>query len=138
MKYTVNTDWKGKMKFDALVNDHHVIMDLTEEKGGEDAGPRPKPLMLAAIAGCTGFDVISILKKMRMDVKEFHVNVEGDTSEEMPNPFIKMHIIYEFKIEDPDMDMIEKAISLSMEKYCGVSYVYRNAGIDITHEIRML
>lgn len=138
MRHTVNTTWKGKMKFDAVVNDHHVMMDLTPESGGENAGPRPKPLMLAALSGCTGLDVISILKKMRVEVEEFNIIVEGDTAEEQPNPYIKMHIIYELRGKNLDMEKIEKAISLSHDRYCGVSYVYRKAEIEISHEVRIL
>ena len=126
------------MKFDAIVNGHHIIMDLPSESGGEDAGPRPKPLMLAALAGCTGLDVVSILKKMRVDIEEFNVNIEGDTADENPNPYVKMHIIYEFRGKNLDMQKIEKAISLSHDRYCGVSYVYRKAMIEISHEVRIL
>lgn len=125
------------MKFDTEVNGHHFFMDQGGEKG-ENSGPRPKPLQLAALAGCTGMDVVSILGKMRQEIEYFNVVVEGDTEEEHPNAFIKMHIIYEFKGKDLEMDKIEKAISLSMERYCGVSAVYRKAGIEMTHEVRMV
>jgi len=137
MKHKIESAWKGNMKFDTEVNGHHFFMDQGGEKG-ENSGPRPKPLMLAALAGCTGMDVISILKKMRQEVEYFNVVVEGDTEDEHPNAFIRMHIIYEFKGKKLEIEMIEKAISLSMERYCGVSAVYRKAGIDMTHEIRMV
>jgi putative redox protein len=120
------------------VNGHHFMIDSTEKFGGEDAGPRPKPLMLAALAGCTGMDVVSLLKKMRQEIEYFNVVVEGDTEDEYPNAFIKMHIVYEFRGKDLDIANIEKAIDLSIERYCGVSAVYRKAGIEMTHEIRML
>lgn len=126
------------MKFDTEVNGHHFMMDLPEGGGGENAGPRPKPLMLAALAGCTGFDVISLLRKMRQDVTYFNVRVEGDTEDEHPNPFVKMHIIYEFRGNNLEMDKIEKSINLSMDRYCGVSAVYRKAQVELTHEIRIL
>lgn len=125
------------MKFDTEVNGHHFFMDQGGEKG-ENSGPRPKPLQLAALAGCTGMDVVSILTKMRQEIEYFNVVVEGDTEAEHPNAFIKMHIIYEFRGKDLEMDKIEKAISLSMERYCGVSAVYRKAGIEMTHEVRMV
>ncbi len=137
MRHKVEAAWKGNMKFDTEVNGHHFFMDLGGEKG-ENSGPRPKPLQLAALAGCTGMDVVSILRKMRQEIEYFNVVVEGDTEEEHPNAFIKMHIIYEFKGKDLEMDKIEKAISLSMERYCGVSAVYRKAGIEMTHEVRMV
>lgn len=138
MKHTINAIWHGKMKFDAVVNGHHLTMDLSEEAGGENAGPRPKPLMLVAMAGCTGLDVISLLKKMRQEVEYFNLVVEGDTEDEQPNAFVKMHIVYELRGKNLDPEKIEKAVSLSMERYCGVSAVYRKALIDITHEVRIL
>jgi putative redox protein len=138
MKHKIESTWQGKMKFDAVVNGHHLTMDLSEEAGGENAGPRPKPLMLVALAGCTGLDVISLLKKMRQEVEYFNLVVEGDTEDDQPNAFVKMHIIYELRGKDLDAEKIEKAISLSMERYCGVSAVYRKALIDITHEVRIL
>lgn len=125
------------MRFDTEVNGHHFFIDQAGEYG-DDSGPRPKPLMLAALAGCTGMDVISILKKMRQDVEHFNVVVEGDTEDEHPNAYVKMHIIYEFSGKDLEMEKIEKAISLSMERYCGVSAVYRKAGIEMTHEVKMV
>lgn len=138
MKHTIEAIWQGKMKFDAVVNGHHLIMDLPESSGGEDAGPRPKPIMLAALAGCTGLDVVSLLKKMRQEFEYFNIIVKGDTEDEHPNAFVKMHIIYELRGKDLDLEKIEKAISLSMERYCGVSAVYRKAGVEMTHEVRIL
>lgn len=125
------------MKFDTEVNGHHFYMDQAGEHGG-NSGPRPKPLMLAALAGCTGMDVISLLKKMRQEVEYFNIKVEGDTEDEHPNAFVRMHVIYEFRGRDLDIEKIEKSISLSMERYCGVSAVYRKAGIEMTHEVRMV
>ena len=137
MKHRIESAWKGKMKFDTEVNGHHFYMDHAGESG-DNSGPRPKPLMLAALAGCTGMDVISILKKMRQEVEYFNVVVEGDTEEEHHNAYIKMHIIYEFRGKELEMEKIEKAISLSMERYCGVSAVYRKAGIEMTHEVKIV
>jgi len=138
MKQTIESTWQGNKKFDAVVNGHHLIMDLSTEAGGEDAGPRPKPLMLVAMAGCTGLDLVSLMKKMRQEVEYFNLIVEGETEDQYPNSYIKMHIIYELRGKDLDPVIIDKAISLSMEQYCGVSAVYRKAQIEITHEVRIL
>lgn len=137
MKHRVESAWKGNMKFDTEVNGHHFFMDQAGENG-DDSGPRPKPLMLAALAGCTGMDVISLLKKMRQEIEIFNVIVEGDTQEEHPTAFVKMHLIYEFRGKDLDIEKIEKAINLSMERYCGVTEVYRRAKVELSHEIRIL
>ena len=68
MKDTITVNWKEKMAFETVVNGHKLVVDAKEENGGSDRGPRPKPLMMVSLAGCTGMDVISILKKMRVHV----------------------------------------------------------------------
>ena len=133
----VKINWLENMAFKADVMGHEIIIDATEKVGGENRGPRPKPLMLAALAGCTGMDVISILKKMKVEVDDFNVIVEGDLTEEHPKQYNKMHVIYEFKGENLPKSKLKKAINLSEEKYCGVSALLRKA-IEITSEIRVV
>ena len=133
-KEVVNTTWRENMSFESEVNGHRIILDAKEEVGGNDEGPRPKPLMLAALGGCTGMDVVSILKKMRVEIKGLNVRVEGDLTENHPKRFSKMHVIYEFEGENLPMDKLEKAVSLSEDRYCGVSAVYKQA-LEITSEI---
>jgi len=133
----IKVNWLGNMAFEADVNGHKLIIDANEAVGGENRGPRPKPLMLVALAGCTGMDVVSILKKMRVEVDDFNVIVEGDLTEEHPKQFTQMRVIYEFKGKDLPMDKLEKAINLSEERYCGVSAMYKKA-IGITTEIKIV
>ena len=132
----VSTRWLENMSFESEINGHKLIIDAKEEVGGQDKGPRPKPLMLAALGGCTSMDVVSILKKMRVELKSLNVIVEGELSEEHPKRFTKMHVIYEVEGDDIPMDKIEKAVSLSEDKYCGVSAVYKEV-MEITSEIRI-
>ena len=132
----VSTRWLENMSFESEINGHKLIIDAKEEVGGQDRGPRPKPMMLAALGGCTSMDMVSILKKMRVELKSLNVIVEGELSEEHPKRFTKMHVIYEVEGDNLPMDKIEKAVSLSEEKYCGVSAVYREV-IEITSEIRI-
>jgi len=134
MKQDISISWKKGMAFEAEVNGHKLMLDAAEQHGGKDLGPRPKALMLVALAGCTGMDVVSILTKMRVELDNFDVKVEGEQSEEQPVHFISMHIIYEFWGKDLPVDKLEKAISLSHERYCGVSAVYRKA-MPVTNEI---
>ena len=134
MKHIVNTAWAGKMKFDTEVNEHHIILDAAEDVGGENAGPRPKALMLSALAGCTGMDVISILKKMKLEPEYFNIKIEADLTEEHPKVYSKVHIIYEFKGKDLEIEKLQKAIELSQEKYCGVSAMYKKA-MEVSYEI---
>ena len=134
MKQKVTTNWLGDMKFDSEVNGHHIIIDALPEAGGHDSGPRPKALMLTALAGCTGMDVVSILKKMHVEVKRFNVEVVADGTDEHPRHFTHMHIIYRFAGIDLPMDKLQKAVELSQDRYCGVSFMYRKA-MEVTHEI---
>ena len=132
MKQDIIISWKDGMAFEAEVNGHKIMLDAAEQFGGRNVGPRPKPLMLVALAGCTAMDVISILTKMRVEVENFDVKVEGEQSEEQPVHYTSMHIIYEFWGKNLPEDKLEKAINLSHERYCGVSAVYRKA-MPVTH-----
>jgi putative redox protein len=135
-KEQIKLNWLENMAFEADVNGHKIILDASDTVGGENRGARPKPLMMVALAGCSGMDVVSILKKMRVEVEAFNVLVGGDLTEDHPKQYLKMHVIYEFKGRDLPMDKLEKAVDLSQEKYCGVSAMYRKA-FGITSEIRI-
>jgi len=137
MTHKVNTNWKGNMQFEATVSGHKIAMDATPESGGEDMGARPKQLMMASLAGCTGMDVVSILKKMRVDIEEFDIEIEADMTEEHPKYYNKMHILYKFKGKDLEFEKLKKAVDLSQEKYCGVSAAYKKA-MEISYEIVVL
>ncbi len=134
MKSSITATWKDKMAFEVEVAGHKIMIDADEKVGGENRGPQPKPFMLVALGGCTAMDVISILKKMRVELDDFKVRVEGDITEEHPKHFYKMKVIYEFTGKDLPMDKIKKAVSLSEERYCGVSASYRKA-MELSSEI---
>jgi len=137
MKHFVDLAWTDKVAFTGDMDGHKITVDATEQSGGNDLGPRPKKLMLTALAGCTGIDVIMILKKMKVKPEAFNVIVEGDLTEEHPMRYHQMKIIYQFKGKDLPMDKLEKAVKLSEEKYCGVSAAYRLA-MDLSVEIRVI
>lgn len=131
----ITCNWTSDMAFEASVNGHTLVLDATDEAGGHDLGPRPKPLTLVSLAGCTGMDVISILRKMREPVSWFNVRVKGETTTEHPKTYIKIRLIYEFKASDGLKDEnVRKAVSLSKERYCGVSALLRKA-TDLEDEI---
>ncbi len=136
-KQNVQVNWQGDMAFETEVNGHKFMIDADGKVGGKDQGPRPKPLMLAALVGCTGMDVVSILKKMRVEVDDVNISVEGEQNEEHPVQYVKMHIVYEFKGNNLPKDKIEKAVNLSQDRYCGVSDFYRKV-IPVTHEIKYI
>jgi len=134
MKDSVNIQYRSDMSFNAEVNGHKMIIDSSEEYGGNNEGPRPKSLMLLALAGCTGMDVVLMMNKMKIRFDSFRINVEGNVTEEHPKHFNHMHITYIIKGNDIPADKVNMAISLSQEKYCGVSYSYRLA-MKLTHEL---
>jgi len=136
-KQEIKVNWMENMAFKAEVNGHELMLDAAAEVGGENRGPRPKPLLMVALAGCTGMDVVSILKKMRVELDDFNVRIEGDVTEEHPKQFTQMHVIYEFKGNDLPIDKLKKAVSLSEERYCGVSAMFRKA-IELSSEIKIL
>jgi len=136
MKDGVIVSWIDDLAFETKVNGHRIILDAEDNVGGKDRGPRPKPLMMVSLAGCTGMDVISILKKMRVVVRKFNVKVNAEVTEEHPKHYSKMHLIYEFWGKGLQMDKLEKAVKLSQERYCGVSYLYRKI-MDFTYEIKV-
>ena len=127
MKESVNVKWVDGMAFEAEVMDYKIMIDADQEHGGQGKGPKPKPFMMVALAGCTGMDVVSLLKKMRVDYDELNIFVEGELSEEHPKKFLKMTVIFRFKGSQIDRKKVEKAIDLSREKYCGVSVSYKDA-----------
>lgn len=138
MTHTVTCTWMENMKFETDVMGHKLIVDADQKYGGEDKGPRPKPLILSALAGCTGMDVISILKKMRIEPTFFDMKVEGSLTEEYPKTYEKIHLTYLFKESDNlDGDKVQTAVEMSQEKYCGVSALLRK-GCDLSYEIKFV
>ena len=137
MKHEVNLDWTDGMAFEANMDGHKIIVDAPEEVGGKDTGPRPKKFMLLALAGCTGMDVVSMLKKMRVSYDALNIRVEADVTEEHPKHYTSMKVIYEFKGKNLPLEKLEKAVTMSEEKYCGVSAVYKKA-MPVSTEIKII
>jgi len=135
-KISVVADWLEGLAFEASVGEHKIVMDVLPEGRGQGLGPPPKPLMLVALAGCTGMDVISILGKMRVELEKFRITVEGVVTEEHPQQFYKMHLIYEFTGKDLPEDKLKRAIELSQDRYCGVSATYKKA-LELTWEMKI-
>ena len=129
-------NWQEGMTFEGEVNGHKLVIDADEKVGGKDNGPRPKALMLLALAGCTSMDVVSILNKMRMPYDTFSVEVESNKTEEHPVVYTEFKIVYRFKGKNLDLDKIRKAVDLSQDRYCGVSAMYKHIG-PVTFDIEI-
>lgn len=134
MKTTISCNWIAGMAFESQIGNHKIIMDADEKAGGSDSGPRPKPLLLSALAGCSGMDVVSIIKKMRVEIASFRMEVEGELTEEHPKHYKTIHIKYIFKAPAEALDQLKKAVELSLDKYCGVSAQLK-PGVPVTHSV---
>ena len=133
-QHEIETQWMGKMQFNSLVNGHTIVMDAPERVGGEDHGPIPKPFILTALSGCTGMDVISILRKTDCDLDDLTIRVVGELSKQVPIEYLSMHVIYDGKGKQAYKNALLEAVTTSQEKYCGVSHMLRKA-IPVTWEI---
>jgi putative redox protein len=136
MKSVVNVEWNKKMAFNAEVDGHNLIVDAVKENGGENTGPRPKSLMLVALAGCTGMDVISILEKMRVNIVSFSIEIVANSRDEHPKRYTDIKIVYRFIGNNVEREKVDKAIQLSLDRYCSVYAVYKEV-IDISYVIEI-
>jgi putative redox protein len=115
---------------------HWIVMDSDEEFGGKSAACKPLELVLIGLGGCTGMDVISILKKMRSPIDDFEISIEAERAEEHPQVFTKIRLEYHFFGKSIDAQKIEKAIELSKTKYCSVSNMLKKS-VSIEYAYRI-
>ena len=113
--------YTGGLSFDAELDGHHFNIDADEKFGGQNSGPKPKGLLLTSLIGCTAMDVMSILKKMRVEPSSFKVTAGGNLAETHPKVFTEVVLDYYFEGDDLPESKLLKAVSLSRERYCGVS-----------------
>ena len=126
--------WQGDMSFAAELQGHRLTVDADPRFGGQDQGPRPKSLLLTALGGCTGMDVVSLLKKMQMPFDSLAIEVEGEAREEHPQVYTRIYIRYILKGNALDQDKIQKAIGLSLDKYCAVTAMLSKTAA-VSHEV---
>ena len=132
--HQVETQWMGKMQFNALVNGHTVIMDAPPHVGGENNGPIPKPFILTALSGCTGMDVVALLRKAGITLQDFSLKVDGKLSKQQPLEYISIHLVYDIKDGANHKGAVLDAINFSQEKLCGVSHMLKRA-LPVTWEV---
>jgi putative redox protein len=142
MNEIIQTDWVGNMSFDTEINGYKISFDAEEQYGGTHHGPRPKPVVLSALAACTGMDVISILRKKQVNFSGFRITANGELAEEHPKYYIRIHLTYfvtgpGFKDNEDIMTRVNRSVRLSRDSYCAVSAMMRNT-CEITDEIILL
>lgn len=122
------------MAFNTVVDGHTITIDADPGFGGQDKGPKPKPLILLSLSGCTGMDVVSLMNKMRVEYADFEVKVDGELAEEHPKYYKKIHVTYSLKTKPEYHEKVKKAVTLSQERYCGINYMLSKSS-ELTHEI---
>lgn len=130
---SVKMKWAGGMKFEGVgAFGHKMITDSKKEIGGEEAGFKPTELLLFGIAGCTGIDVVGILRKQRQDFSLLEIEVIGHQPDNFPKPFTLIEVKFTARGKELNADKLARAIELSEAKYCSVSQTVRNEGKVVT------
>ena len=135
MTHEIEAVWMGKMQFNALVNGHTVVMDAPERSGGEDQGSIPKPFVLTALAGCTGMDVVALLRKAGRSLDRCDVRVIGELTKTPPITYTSIHVVYDLHGKAQDQIEALTVVQRSQNELCGVSALLRKA-VPLTWEVR--
>ena len=134
---TVRATLETGMRFDVETGSgHHVILDAAEHNGGQDSGPRPMEMLLVALASCAGMDIISILRKKRLEISAYELRVHGMRAEEHPKVFTEITVEHIFTGNNIKPEAVERAIQLTEDRYCGASAMLeKTAAIKNTFRI---
>lgn len=129
--------WTGGMAFNARTDsEHNIVMDARPDVGGANLGPRPTELLLAALGGCTGMDVVSILRKMRIEFDRFEMAIEAHEAPEHPKSFTTFTMVYRLWGSEVPGDKFRHAVDLSQEKYCSVSGLFKK-GAEVSYRLEL-
>jgi len=130
--------WLGGMRFEGSGwSGIPVLMDAARDFGGEESAARPLELLLVGLCGCTGMDVVSLLRKMRVDFTGIELGVRAEKSEEHPHVFTRIDLEYVITGKDLDETKVRKAVELSQEKYCSVSAMLKRA-CPVNYTVRIV
>jgi len=128
MKHEATVRWAGKMTFVGKAGSNHLVpMDTGPEFGGDSSATKPLELLLIALGGCTGMDIVSLFKKMRVDFSGIEMNLTAERAEEHPNVYTKIDLEYVIYGRGIDEEKVKRAVELSQEKYCSVSAMLRKS-----------
>ena len=130
--------WAGDAAFvAATAGGHKIVIDGPPEGGGRDLGPRPMETILLGMGACTGYDVVSILKKARQKVQDCEIELHADRADEIPSVFTRIHIHFRVFGRQLKENQVERAIKLSAEKYCSASIMLGKTA-EITHSFEII
>lgn len=126
MSHKITTHWKGSMLFESdNPSGKSVSMDTVVDGQTERFGLSPKAMMLSSLAGCSGVDIVEILEKMKVFDYKLSIDVEAQLTDEHPKYYHKVHVDYHFHGQELNPKKIYKAVTLSVDKYCGVMEMFR-------------
>jgi len=119
---TVRATLETGMRFDVETGSgHHIILDAAEHNGGQNSGPQPMEMLLVALAGCSGMDILTILRKKRQDITGYELRIHGMRAEEHPKVYLDITLEHIFSGHNIRPEAVERAIELTEERYCGAS-----------------
>ena len=128
MKHEATVRWAGKMTFIGKAGTNHLVpMDTGPDFGGDSSATKPLELLLVALGGCTGMDIVSLFTKMRVDFSGIEMNITAERSEEHPKAYTKIDLEYVIHGRGKDEEKVKRAIGLSQEKYCSVTAMLRKS-----------
>lgn len=136
---SVNVKWISGKHFQGKgsASDVTVTMDASPDHGGEGKGPTPMEMLLIGMGGCSGIDVVDILKKSRQDITGLEINISGVRANDYPKVYTKIHLEFVITGTKVDTAAVERAIKLSHEKYCSAMAMLGKTA-EITHEYKIV
>lgn len=117
---------------------HTLVMDGPPEAGGRNMGVRPMETLLIGLGGCASYDVVSILKKARQDIRDVHTQLEAERAETEPKVFTRIHLHFVVSGKSLKETQVKRAVELSAEKYCSASIMLGRAGVEMTHDYEIV
>ena len=117
---------------------HAVVMDGPVDHGGRNIGMRPMEMILLGLGGCSSFDVVQILQKGRNNIVNCVAEISAERVDAIPSVFSKIHLHFIVSGKDLKVSAIERAVSLSAEKYCSASIMLGKAGVEMTHDFEVI
>jgi len=130
------TNWTSELAFTSTYDGHTIELNGASDENGVRLGYSPKALLLSGLAGCSGIDVVEMLKKMRVPFTKLVIETEADQTFEHPRVFQDIHMLYKAAVDEEGLDKLKRAIELSITKYCGVAAMLsKNSVIHTNAEI---
>ncbi|WP_304640783.1 OsmC family protein [Pseudomonas sp.] len=117
---------------------HTLVMDGPPEAGGRNMGVRPMETVLIGLGGCASYDVVSILKKSRQDIRDVHAVLEAERADSEPKVFTSIHVHFIVTGKNLKEAQVKRAVELSAEKYCSASIMLGRAGVQISHDYEIV